>query len=250
MVDVSIVVPTYNERENIPKLVELLDKYMKNYSYEIVIVDDNSPDGTAQIAEKLAEKYPIRVLKRPGKLGLSSAIYDGIRISRGRVVVVMDADLQHPPDAVPRLVEKTKKCDIVIGSRYVTGGGVENWSFTRRLISIGAILLARTIVPGCSRVKDPVSGFFAVRREILETWGPVEPEGYKVLVEILNRSRNARVCEEPYVFKGREHGVSKLTIKVMLSYVKTLIKLGLKRFAVITALFILVVTVLIILFSS
>lgn len=229
MKEVSVIVPTYNERENIAELIRQLDNYLKDYDYEIVVVDDNSPDGTAAVAEELSSRYPVKVLKRPGKMGLTSAIHDGLRISSGKVLVVMDADLQHPPEDVPKLVERTRECDIVVASRYAPGGGIENWSITRRILSRGATLLARVLVPGCSKVRDPVSGFFATRREILEKWKPVEPRGYKALVEILNTARGVRVCEEPYIFRERGRGASKLSTRVMLSYIKLLLVLGLRR---------------------
>ncbi|MEM4061379.1 MAG: polyprenol monophosphomannose synthase [Desulfurococcaceae archaeon] len=242
--EVSIVVPTYNERENVPRLIELIDEKLRGlFSYEVVVVDDNSPDGTAEVAEKLSEKYPVRVLKRPGKLGVTSAIYDGMRASHGRIIVVMDADLQHPPEVIPRLIERSRTCDIVVASRYCPGGGVENWSTMRKLVSTGAVLLARILVPNCSRVKDPVSGFFALRREVAEAWKPIEPRGFKALVEILGTHRNARVCEEPYLFRGRARGSSKLSSNVMLSYVKLLVKLGWRRIALILA--VLALTVLV-----
>lgn len=235
MKEVSIVLPTYNERENIVELIRQLDQYLQDYDYEVVVVDDNSPDGTATIAEELSSKYPIRVLKRPSKMGLTSAIHDGIKLSRGKVVVVMDADLQHPPETVPRLIRRISQCDVVIASRYAPGGRVENWSLARKIVSWGAILLARVLVPGCTHVKDPVSGFFAAKREILEKWTPIEPRGYKALVEILYTAKGARVCEEPFVFRGRERGVSKLSSSIMLSYVKLLLVLGRRRIVILVA---------------
>lgn len=233
----SIIVPTYNERENIRKLIELLDSNLKEYEYEIVVVDDASPDGTADEAEKLGKLYPVKVVRRPGKLGLTSAIYDGIRASKGKFVVVMDADLQHPPEVVPRLIKKLEECDLVVASRYVRGGKIENWSTTRRLMSIGATLIARIFIPGCVRVHDPLSGFFAARREILEHWKPVEPKGYKALVELLHSAREARVCEEPFIFRGRVRGKSKLSSKVILAFLKVALKLGFKRVLLVTGLF-------------
>lgn len=223
---VSIIIPTYNERENITVLIEELAKYMSAYNYEIVIVDDNSPDGTADIAEALSRKYPVKILRRPGKLGLTSAIYDGFRASTGNLLVVMDADLQHPPSIVPRLVERARECDVVIASRYIKGGKIEKWSFIRKTISIGAITLARLIVPECRSVKDPVSGFFAIRRELMEKWSPIAPYGYKALVEILASVKPIKVCEEPYVFRARSRGGSKLGLRTIISYLKILIILN------------------------
>lgn len=225
-VKISIIIPTYNERENIEKLIPLIDVYLKGLDYEIIVVDDNSPDGTAAVAEALSSKYPVRVVKRPRKMGLSSAIHSGIRVASGEAIVVMDADFQHSPSLIPRLVKRLEECDVVIASRYVRGGGVRGFTLWRRLMSIGATLLARLLVRGCRGVKDPVSGYFAARRELVASWSPLEPEGYKVLVEILGTLRPRRVCEEPYVFERRAAGESKLGKRIVLSYVKTLYKLN------------------------
>jgi dolichol-phosphate mannosyltransferase len=245
--------PTYNERENISKLIPLVDAYLREFEREIIIVDDNSPDGTALVAEALSGKYPVRVVKRPGKMGLTSAIHDGVRVASGDVVVVMDADLQHPPSILPRLIKRLEKCDIVVASRYVRGGGTSGFGPLRYTVSLGATLLARLLIPGCRRVRDPVSGYFAARREVIKAWSPVEPRGYKALVEILATLKSARVCEEPYIFERRASGKSKLSRREIFSYIKTLYKLNKKGFiglilggvALLTAL----VYVLILLFS-
>lgn len=221
----TIIVPTYNEKENIGKLIELLAEHLKDYNYEIIIVDDNSPDGTAEVAESYSLRYPVKVVRRPGKMGLVSAIYDGVKSSSGNVIVVMDADLQHPPSLVPRLVTKTQECDVVIASRYLKGGGIERWDLSRRIVSFGAVLVTRLLVRECRKVKDPVSGFFAVRREVISRWKPLVPEGYKALVEILGTTKPRRVCEEPYIFKGRSTGRSKLGSRIIFSHVKLLFKL-------------------------
>jgi len=164
----------------------LIARSFTGVDYEIVVVDDNSPDGTAEVTESYSKKYLIKVLRQPGKLGLTSAIYDGFKASSGEYIVVMDADLQHPPELAPKLVDRLSGCDVVIASRYTKGGKVERWSFTRRIISLRATLLARILVPGCLQVKDSVSGYFATRRSVLERWRPIEPHGYKALVEIIS----------------------------------------------------------------
>jgi Glycosyltransferases involved in cell wall biogenesis len=222
---VTVILPTYNEKENIVHVIEQLAENLKNYDYEIIVVDDNSPDGTADVAESLKNKYPVKVIRRPRKLGLTSAIYDGVINASGDVIVVMDADLQHPPSLVPKLVSKLDNCDIVIASRYIKGGGIQEWSLIRRIVSIGAILIARILLSECRTVRDPVSGFFAARREMLIRWKPITPEGYKALVEILATVKPRNVCEEPYVFKSRGRGSSKLSSKIILSYIKLFFKL-------------------------
>ena len=227
---ISVIIPTYNERENIEKLIPLVDSYLRGLNYEIIIVDDNSPDGTAAVAEALSAKYPVRVIKRPCKMGLTSAIYDGIRTASGDVVVVMDADLQHPPSLIPKLIKRLEDCELVIASRYVKGGSARGLSLKRYIVSIGATLLARLLVAGCRKIRDPVSGYFAARREALSAWKPIEPRGYKALVEILGTLKLSGVCEEPYVFEGRVSGGSKLSRQEVISYVKTIYKLNKKGF--------------------
>lgn len=217
--------PTYNERANIAPLIESLAKYLNGYTYEILVVDDNSPDGTADAAEALSGKYPVKVLRRPRKMGVTSAIHDGFKASSGSVIIVMDADFQHPPELVPRLLSRIRYCDVVVASRYAGGGRIEEWSFIRRAMSMVAVALVRVLVPECRSVKDPVSGFFALWREVLDSWRPVVPGGYKVLVEILATAKPTRVCEEPYVFRARRSGKSKLNTAVVFSFIKLLLKL-------------------------
>jgi dolichol-phosphate mannosyltransferase len=229
MYKVSIIIPTYNERDNIEVVVKKLAESLKGLDYEIIVVDDNSPDGTAEVAEALSTSYPLRLIKRPTRLGLTSAIYDGFRASRSDYIVVMDADLQHPPELVPKLVEKLRECDVVIASRYTRGGRVESWSLVRRVVSALAVIATRLLVPGCSRIHDPISGYFAARREVFECWRPIELRGYKALVEIIAQTKPGVVCEEPYTFRGRERGASKLSYKQILYYAKLLAVLGWRR---------------------
>jgi dolichol-phosphate mannosyltransferase len=163
----SIIVPTYNEAENIGELIERIETSLKGLDFEVIVVDDSSPDGTAEIAEELGRAYRnVKVIKRPRKMGLASAALEGMREAKYRLIAVMDADLQHPPELLPKLLERAKEgYDIVIASRYVEGGGVEGWSFWRRLISRGATLLAHTLLPKTRGVKDPMSGFFCVQKK-------------------------------------------------------------------------------------
>ncbi len=227
-VDVSIIVPTYNEAENLPVLVKKLDTVLRNrYRYEIIVVDDNSPDGTAEIAQELAKSYPVRVIVRPGRMGLASAIAEGMRHARGRYIVVMDADLQHPPEKVPELLEKLENgYDIVVGSRRVKGGKDLGLTGIRKIISLGANVLAWLLVPESRSVRDAMSGFFALRREYIIS--STRLRGYKILLEILLNAirQGARVCEVPIVFKRREKGSSKLTLKESLNYIRDIVYLS------------------------
>ncbi len=224
--NVSIVVPTYQERENIAYFIYRIESALKGLNFEIIVVDDNSPDGTADLAEKLNDQYGnIKVIRRPAKLGLGSAITDGIKASNSDVIVVMDADLQHPPELLPKMLQKIKRDnDLVIASRYVKGGGIEGWTLGRRIISKGAKLLAHFLLPKTRSVRDPVSGFFMFRRKVVENL-ELKTSGYKILLEILVKGSYNSLAEIPYTFVQRKRGKSKLTLKEMLGYVNLLINL-------------------------
>jgi len=218
---ISVIVPTYNEAENIKKLIPMIDSVLEDYDYEIVVVDDNSPDGTAVVARKLAEMYPVSVLIREKKKGLASAILYGFMNASGDVLGVIDADLQHPPELLSEMAKKIKDgYDIVIASRYVEGGGIEGWSFHRILISKVAILLARPL----TNVKDPMSGCFLLKRKVIDGVN-FNPTGYKLLLEILVKGNYEKVAEVPYVFRERIHGQSKLGIGEILRYIRLLLRL-------------------------
>lgn len=222
----SIIIPTYMERENIERLVDALEKALADEKFEIIIVDDNSPDGTGEVAEKLAEMYGnIRVIHRFEKRGLSSAILDGIKNSRGKFICVMDADMQHPPEVVPKLLQVgVRGGDLVVASRYIDGGGVEGWSIARRIVSIVATLMARAIVKKARRVRDPLSGFFMFKREVINGVS-LSPLGFKILLEVISKGRYRSIIEVPYIFKGRLKGRSKLSLREYLNYIKHLLKL-------------------------
>ncbi len=221
----SIIIPTYNERENIASLVSRIDGAMRGYKYQIVIVDDDSKDGTADVAKSLAPMYPVKVLVRQNKKGLATAILDGIQYTDGQVIGVMDADLQHPPEALPDLIKGiTSGNDMVIASRYVPGGGCENWSLSRRIISKGAIALSHIFLPGTRKVSDPVSGFFMFRRELIRN-AKLDPTGYKIMLEILVMAQPKSVAEVPFTFVTRKMGKSKLSFKQERDYLTHLLSL-------------------------
>ncbi|AFK51303.1 family 2 glycosyltransferase [Thermogladius calderae 1633] len=225
---VSIIVPTYNERDNIPELLRRIDGAMRphGWDYEVVIVDDNSPDGTAELARQLSGLYPVKVVERPGRLGLASAVVEGVKHADGDFVVVMDADLQHPPEVIPLIVEKLSRCDVVVASRYVEGGGVSGFPWYRRLMSRGAAVIAWLLLPESRKTSDPMSGFFGFKRRVIGDFDTVEPRGYKVLLDLLRRARQARVCDQPYVFVSREKGESKLGLRVVLAHIRHILKLA------------------------
>jgi len=217
----ALVVPTYNERDRLADLVStIFDVYAKaGIDGELVIVDDNSPDGTGPLADELALRYPITVLHRPGKLGLGTAVIDGFNAAHAEIAGVIDADLSHPPDLVPRMlrVMQDSGADIVIGSRYVRGGGTSNWELSRLLMSRFACLLARGLTP----VRDVTSGFFLIRRD-LARGVTISAGGFKICLELLIRSAPKLVVEVPYVFKGRTAGQSKMNLKEATGYLTQL----------------------------
>ncbi len=232
---VTIVIPTYNERDTLPVLLRRLGAVAADAGLEgeAVVVDDASPDGTGEVAARagaeLRDVLPVIVVNRPGKAGLTSAVLDGVRRGTGGVIVVMDSDLSHPPEVVPRLVEAVAGgADVAVGSRYAAGGGVARWPLARRAISWGATRLARALVGG--HVHDPVSGFFAARRDVFERVR-FEGVGYKLLLEILASRTAAKIEEVPYRFVERLGGRSKLGAGEILNYLRLLTRLWRRRAA-------------------
>ncbi|KPQ40022.1 MAG: glycosyltransferase [Phormidium sp.] len=228
----SLVIPTYNERHNLEILVEqlrqLLDRLLA-HDYELIVVDDDSPDRTWEVAQRLAETYPqVHALRRQGERGLSTAVIRGWQVSRGHVLGVIDADLQHPPEILEQLWQQIERgADLALASRHVDGGGVSDWSLSRRILSRGAQLVGLILLPGVvGRVSDPMSGFFMVRRSaIAERF--LDPVGYKILIEVLGRGDISWIGEVGYVFQEREQGRSKVTWKQYLEYLQHLGKLRL-----------------------
>ena len=216
--DMSVIIPTFNEKENIGKIVPRINEVFagSGINGEIIVVDDNSKDGTQQIVADLAKKTDnIKLLIRYQDPGLSQSVIDGFRAARSDIFLVIDADFSHPTELIPSFYREIMAGnDIVVGSRYIAGGNIVNWPLQRRIISKGATLLGRLIVP---RVKDPVSGFFAIRREVIVD-APLKPKGYKILLEILGRGHWRLVKEIPFTFKDRVEGSSKLKGKTMKEY--------------------------------
>jgi len=213
----SVVVPTYNERERLAELVETLIGTFRDAGLdgEVVIVDDNSPDGTGAIADALSEGRPVKVLHRSGKLGLGTAVVDGFSVASAPVLGVIDADLSHPPGMLPvmhRVLGSTGS-DMVIASRYIPGGGAAGWPLPRLLMSRFACVLARGITP----VRDATSGFFLVRREAI-SGVRIEAGGFKICLELLVRGRVRSVAEVPYTFADRAAGQSKMSLKEAVGY--------------------------------
>jgi len=227
MSKLSVIVPTYNERENLKKLVEKTLSSLKGLKFELIIVDDNSPDGTGKLADELASKHKnVKVVHRQGRLGLGTAILDGAKVADGEIMGVMDADMQHPPEVLRTMLEKAEAgADIVIASRYVKGGGVESWSFFREAMSKGAIWLSHLSLPQTRNVLDTQSGYFLFKRHVIENV-PLDVKEFKLLVEILAKGKYKDVVEVPYTFRARAAGKSKLGSMQILSYVKQLLRLS------------------------
>jgi dolichol-phosphate mannosyltransferase len=235
----SIIIPTYNESENILKLISAIKGNVpSNIITEIIVVDDNSPDQTGKIVEDYIhnnisinasveqqfhskidnQNCVVRVIHRKNKTGLISAILEGIESSKGENILIMDADFSHPPETIPLLVEELRKdpnC-IVIGSRYISRGSIIGWPYKRRVISRGAANIARHGL-NVRNVTDPMSGFFAFPRHLIENI-KFDTKGFKILLEILVKSRNIRVKEVPYTFRDRKSGQSKMNFNVILDY--------------------------------
>jgi dolichol-phosphate mannosyltransferase len=217
---ISLVVPTYNEAKNIEEFIKRAASAMDGQDYEIVVVDDNSPDKTADIAQEFADKYNVRVIVRYKDKGLANAVMDGIRMTMGDILGVIDADLSHPPELIPQLIEKLNEADIVVASRLVDGGGAEGWPKRRKISSFIGTFLARPLM----KVKDPMSGFFFLKRKVIEGID-LKPKGYKILLEILVKANYENVKEVPFIFKDRTAGESKLSLAVSLDYLVQLLDL-------------------------
>lgn len=225
-VELSLIAPTYNEKENITPLVERVHKALSKYSYELIVVDDNSPDGTSELAKSLSSRYPLKVIVRTSERGLASAVVAGFDQATGHVLGVIDADLQHPPEAIPTLLEAIRGgADVAIASRYVEGGSIEGWSTKREVISKGAKLLATILLPSTREIKDPLAGFFLFKRKVIDG-AVLTPTGYKILLEVLVRGNASHVAEVPYTFKERERGKSNLTFREQLNFLKHLSRLA------------------------
>jgi glycosyltransferase involved in cell wall biosynthesis len=222
----TIILPTYNEADTIGLVLDRLASALASMPYELIVVDD-STDGTHHRVAEITRGAPhIRLIHRQGRRGLASAVVDGIAAASGDVICVLDADLQHPPEVLPRLVETLERAhaDLVVASRYVAGGRYEAFTRSRRLASTGATVLARLLFPRVRPVSDPLSGFFAFRRGVTDGVA-LRPLGYKILLEVLVRGRLTVVAEVPYRFDARAAGESKLALRQHWEYLRHLCRL-------------------------
>lgn len=228
---VSVIVPTYRERENLARLLPALADVLGRARLvgEVVVVDDDSRDGTDDLCRRIAAEQTVRLITRKNERGLATAVLRGLREARGEVCVVMDADFSHPPERVPDLVAAVQLagCEMAIGSRYVAGGAVDaNWSWYRRLNSRVASWLAR----GLTRAADPMAGFFAIRRSTLARATELRPIGYKIGLELIVRCGCRDIVEVPILFQDRAVGESKLTAAQQWLYIRHLARLYSARF--------------------
>lgn len=218
MIDISVIVPTYNERDNLPEILRRIHAALDGTPFEMIVVDDDSPDQTWQLAHDLRQQFPqLRVLRRIEKKGLSSAVVDGFLMARGAKLAVIDADLQHDASILPQFSEGLDSHDFVVGSRKADGGGIDGWSKRRRFVSWSATVLANTVLG--TYLNDPMSGYFGVRRDVFERILPdINPKGFKILLELIHRAKSRKIKEVGYTFKPRVHGESKLDTSVVLDF--------------------------------
>jgi len=238
-VKISIVIPTYNESQNLPVLIGQLVNVFKKHKINgtIIIVDDNSPDGTGIVADDLSKKETIvHVIHRHEKLGIGSAYIRGIEYANEKiasdVVFTMDSDLSHDPECIPDFIKLCiKGCDVVVGSRYIENGEIENWPFHRKIISKGANLLASTVLG--VNIHDMTTGYRCYTKKVIQTidLNSIKSDGYSFLEEILFRCAEKKfiICETPIVFHDRKHGKSKLSRYEMVKFLITILRLKICR---------------------
>lgn len=225
--ELSIVIPTYNERANIAKLVEAVGLALGNIPWEMIIVDDDSPDQTFNEVASLARDEPrLRCLRRVGRRGLSSAVIEGAMVANGAAIAVMDADFQHDERILGQMYEKLvgTKADIVVATRYADGGGIGEWDARRARMSDFATRMAGMLVG--NQTSDPMSGFFMVRREVFSgVIYDLSQQGYKILLDIISSSHVPLKIEEvPYTFRTRQEGESKISIMVLAQFLFLIIE--------------------------
>ena len=224
---VSLITPTYNEKENVPILAEEIFATLEDHpdiDLELIVVDDNSPDGTGDVAESLKGRFPIHVIHRAGKLGLGSAVMEGFEQSTRDLIGVIDADLSHDPILVPRLIHGLQDHDIMIGTRYDPESRVEKWPWYRKAISVAGVSMARAL----TGVKDPLAGFFFLHRRVLDGFELTSP-GYKILFEILIKGHYDSFEEIPFIFRNRQFSSSKLNILEYYLFAKQLYIFSIKK---------------------
>ncbi len=228
----SVILPTYNESKNIPILIDKLDQALRGIDYEIIVVDDNSPDRTYEVVDQIARSNPrVRCIRRIHERGLSSAVVTGMSASESQFFAVMDADMQHDEAILPDLLRAVREegFDLAVGSRATEDGSFGEWSRIRRFMSWSATMMAKILLP--VSVKDPMSGYFLTSRAVFEkARDAINPVGFKILLEFLGRMRGLKVKEVGYTFRTRIHGETKLSGSVIRNYLVALLDLRFGRY--------------------
>ncbi|HWZ99310.1 MAG TPA: glycosyltransferase family 2 protein [Candidatus Dormibacteraeota bacterium] len=224
--EVSVIVPTFNERDNVPEVVRRLDACLKGVPWEVIFVDDDSPDGTADRVREIGRQdRRVRCVQRIGRRGLSSACTEGMMASSAPYLAIMDGDCQHDEGALPRMLDvlRAGEADIVVGSRYTAGGGIGNWDENRAKMSRFATRLSRLVIK--QDLSDPMSGFFALRSDALNpAVRKLSNIGFKILLDLLASSpKQLRLKEVPYEFRTRHAGESKMDSQAMWDYLMLLL---------------------------
>ncbi len=223
---ISVVIPTYNEKENIKRLIPAIFKQVRNA--EVIVVDDNSPDGTADEVRKLSENFRVRLISRRTKLGLGSAYKTGFKVAKGSIVFQMDADFSHDPKFLRKFIAKISNgCDVVIGSRYIKGGKIVGWGVYRKLVSRVANFFASILLR--MPVSEVTTGYRAYRKKIFKkiNLNSIKSDGYSFQLEILCKlyKAGAKISEVPIVFVDRKVGKSKLGRSEIFNFISTVVRL-------------------------
>jgi dolichol-phosphate mannosyltransferase len=224
--ELSVIVPAYNERDNVPLMVDLLRRTLQGVSWEVIFVDDNSPDGTAAAVRAIgAADGRVRCIRRIGRRGLAGACIEGILSSQARYVAILDADMQHDETLLVPMLERLRKgdVDVVVGSRYIPGGSADSFTSKRRFMSRLSHVAAHMITK--VDLSDSGSGFFMIRRDAVEALAPrLSSQGFKLLLDIMTTARGTlRPAELPYTFRQRQHGESKLDAHIILDFAALLV---------------------------
>jgi dolichol-phosphate mannosyltransferase len=223
------VVPTFNEIENLREFLAAvrvtLDEALPG-RYEVIVVDDDSPDGTWEAAARIAADFPqLRVVRRTGETGLARAVMRGWQVGRGGVLGTINADFQHPPEVLSRMIERLSEADLVIATRHGDGGSLGDWGLTRRVTSWGAGIIGRLLLPAVfARISDPLSGCYFVRRACVQGI-ELRPLGYKSLMELMVRGDVGRIRECGYEMRKRSRGKSKVHALHPLQYIRHVFRL-------------------------
>lgn len=217
---ISIVIPTYNEKDNISPLLSRIHNALPGIGYEVIFVDDSTDETPEVIAEAAKENSHVVLHHRTDEKGLATAVVKGFSLAKGDYVAVMDADLQHPPEVLLDMyAAMLAHADMAIPSRFIPGGSDGGLNLYRKFVSWTARYIGKILLPCLRKITDPTSGLFMVRRELLDG-ASLNPIGWKIMIEVLAMCQVKKVLETPYVFQDREAGESKLSTKVTLQYLK------------------------------